>query len=455
MPTRTHDLLFSAVDLLLDAICIVDAEGRYIFASAAFERIFGYRREEVLGRRMIELVHPDDRERTLNIARRIMGGEPVVHFENRYVRKDGRVVDIMWSARWSPEHQVRVAVARDVTERRRIESMRDSLFAISEAAHSVPDLLSLFERIHRIIDALLPARNCFIARYEPECDRLSFPYHVDTHASAPPPQPLDADPLAAEVVRKGRPVWLMRDRDELPLDAAATVLPENMLDWLGVPLINDGQVIGVLALRSYLGDARYGEADLELLQFVSTQVATAIERRRLFERLRYAAEHDPLTGLPNRALLHERLQVAVTLARREHREVGLLFVDMDHFKRVNDDFGHAAGDALLKAVAARLRESVRASDTVARVGGDEFVVLLSGVGVDAHAVAEVLHAAMDKPFVIDGHALKITASIGVATQHGDHVDAERLLSEADEAMYRIKRESIRRLMESTSRQAEG
>jgi PAS domain S-box-containing protein len=116
MQPKAYVPLANVMDLMLDAICVVDVDGRYLFVSAACERIFGYTPEEMLGRPMIELVYPPDRERTLAAAAEIMAGQPKPHFENRYVRKDGQVVHIMWSARWSEADQARIAVARDITE---------------------------------------------------------------------------------------------------------------------------------------------------------------------------------------------------------------------------------------------------------------------------------------------------------------------------------------------------
>ena len=133
--------LATVIELLLDAICVVDTEGRYISVSAAFERIFGYTPEEVVGRPMIELVHPEDRERTLQTAQEIMAGHAQPNFQNRYIRKDGRVVHIMWSARWSEADQVRIAVAHEITELKRAEAMQTALLAISESAHTAKDLL--------------------------------------------------------------------------------------------------------------------------------------------------------------------------------------------------------------------------------------------------------------------------------------------------------------------------
>ena len=433
--------LAGVMDLLLDAVCVVDRHGRFVFVSAACERIFGYTPEEMVGRLMIDLVFHEDRARTLNAVDEIVEGRHKPHFENRYVRKDGRIVHIMWSARWSEADQVRVAVARDVTEHKRAESMQAALYAISEAAFSTEDLLALFERIHRIIGGLLPAANFFVALYDENQDELTFPYHVDEYSVAPAPQKLDSGTLSADVIRTGRPLLLRRDSTKgLP----ELIRPDgggDVLDWLGVPLSAKNRVLGALVVKSYSDDARYAEQDVELLHFVSTQVAAAIERKRMDAWLHHIARHDPLTDLPNRELFHDHLTAALALARRDQTRLALLYLDLDTFKQVNDAWGHATGDLLLQEVTHRLKQCVRASDTVGRVGGDEFLVLLNRVGLPENAllVAEKLRLAVDQPFELPGHRLSVSTSIGISfyPEHGD--DQKELVRHADGAMYAAKK----------------
>jgi diguanylate cyclase (GGDEF)-like protein/PAS domain S-box-containing protein len=433
--------LASVMDLLLDAICVVDPQGRFVFVSAASERIFGYTAEEMIGRLMIDLVFHEDRARTLNAVDEIVEGRHKPHFENRYVRKDGRIVHIMWSARWSEADQVRVAVARDVTERKRAESMQAALYAISEAAHSSEDLVALFERIHQIIGSLLPAINFFVTLYDENQDELTFPYHVDEYNLAPAPQRLDSGMLSAEVIRTGRPLFLTRDRTKVLLEHVRPDVGGDVLDWLGVPLSGKNRVLGALVVKSYSDDARYTEQDMELLHFVSTQVAAAIERKQTETWLHHIARHDPLTDLPNRELFHEHLMAALALARRDQTRLCLLYLDLDTFKQVNDAWGHATGDLLLQEVAHRLKQCVRASDTVGRVGGDEFLVLLNRIGLPENAllVAEKLRLAVGQPFDLAGHRLSVATSIGISfyPEHGD--DPEQLVRHADEAMYEAKK----------------
>jgi diguanylate cyclase (GGDEF)-like protein/PAS domain S-box-containing protein len=432
----------NAMDLLLDAVCIVDAEGRFLYVSAAFETIFGYAPEEVIGHKMIELVHPDDRERTLQTAEGIMAGNVERHFENRYIRKDGHIVHIMWSARWSEAEQARVAVARDISDRKRDESMRLAAHAISDATHKTEDLPALLHAIHETISELLPANNFFLALYDAQRDELSFPYYVDDCQPAPKSQRLDGGTLCAELIHSGHPLWITPDsRMSSDLLSRADVGP-SAIYWLGVPLQGRSGVVGALVVRGYSPDARYSEQDMRMLQFISIQVAAAIERKQMFARLEHAALYDPLTDLPNRTLFQDRLQSALTLARREKTSVALLYLDLDQFKQVNDDHGHTVGDLLLQELANRIKACVRESDTVSRIGGDEFLVLLHRIQSpeDAFVVAETIRSMVCHPIVVEEVELLVSPSIGIAhfPAHGD--DCRQLVRCADEAMYSAKRE---------------
>lgn len=177
----------------------------------------------------------------------------------------------------------------------------------------------------------------------------------------------------------------------------------------------------------------------ELRTQIGQQLAELEHRRSELEHL---ARHDALTGLPNRALFDDRMAVALAAARRDDGRLALLFVDVDHFKPINDRLGHVVGDRVLEGVAARIRQCIRESDTAARVGGDEFVVLLPGIAstADAARVADKIRAAIDRPFVIDGHALAVSVSMGLAHYPQDGTDATTLARHADRAMYRDKAE---------------
>lgn len=434
MENRNSAPLASYIDLLLDAVCAVDKQGRFVFVSAACERIFGYSADEMIGQMMIDMVHPADRQRTLDAAREIMDGEPKLNFENRYLRKDGRVVHILWSARWSEVDQLRIAVARDITERKQAESRQAALYAISEAAHAAEDLLALFKRIHSIIGEWLPALNFSVALYDEHCAQLNFPYHVDDHEPQPEQPGTMTGRLCTEVIRTGQPILLTPD--------------QNAPCWLGVPLNSQNGTIGALIVKSIPGGERYTEQDMELLQYVCAQVATAIERKQLHARLQHMAQYDQLTQLPNRELLRDRLKASLRLAREDGGYMALLYIDLDRFKQVNDTHGHAVGDMLLQAVANRLKGCVRETDTVARIGGDEFVVLLHSIHAseDTDIVVGKIRQVLAQPLRLDGHNLSIQPSIGVARYPDHGTEEKQLFRHADEAMYCAKREHHLRMV---------
>ncbi|MGN6314323.1 MAG: diguanylate cyclase domain-containing protein [Rhodanobacteraceae bacterium] len=428
------------LDMLVDAVCIVDPDGHFVYASAACERIFGYKPGELIGRQMMELIHPEDRVRTTDAVKTIMGGTPLPHFENRYIRKDGSVVHVMWAARWSDQDGVRIAVARDVTELKRSAAVQNALLAISEAAHAATDLGDLFRHIHTIIGNLLPAKNFFVALYDKESEAISFPYFVDEHDSTPPKLSLDSGSLTGQIIRSGEALLLTPEAAQAIPPKVGMVMGRKALDWLGVPLATHERTIGALVVQSYSGETRYTAEDKQLLQFVSAQVATAIERKQTETRLRHIAQHDALTDLPNRKLFGERLQAALAHASGKNETPALLYIDLDHFKCINDTLGHDVGDRLLQEVAERINGCVGGSSTVARMGGDEFVVLLTGLTKPRQAaiVAEKILASLYWPFETLEGPMAITASIGISLYHG-RGDAQQLLREADNAMYAAKK----------------
>lgn len=426
------------VDLLLDAVVMVDVRGRIVFISAACEHIFGYTPEEMIGRSMIDFVAPEDRAKTWEESMQVMAGKPRVGFENRYIHKDGHLVDIMWSARWSEQEQLRIGVARDVTDRKRAEDIQAATYAISEAAHTATDLVRLFRDIHKIIARLVSVAGCAVAIREPGTGTISFPYQIDLLGNAPPMQDVFARKICAEVMHTGLPVLTNGDYgSSLPPDASLHDAGES---WLVVPLISRSETLGAIVLRSHPGIS-YRQKDKELMQFVATQVAAELERRRLNAELLRAARHDELTGLPNRRLFYDRLTSALARTRRHLNRAAVLYIDVDDFKTVNDTLGHATGDYLLQEIAQRLLQCVREEDTVARLGGDEFAVLLEEVQEPeaVTSVAEKIRSAVALPIKLEGHEQRTQLSIGHALypDHGSTI--HQLLEHADKQMYLTKK----------------
>ncbi|MGY1734897.1 diguanylate cyclase domain-containing protein [Geodermatophilus sp. SYSU D00684] len=241
---------------------------------------------------------------------------------------------------------------------------------------------------------------------------------------------------------------ILTDRE--PRVVGATGASAPMRDLLAALHLTDVVAVPLLAGTTFLGVVTASWADGEVsqaldadvlarLRGVGDQASTALQKARLLETVRHQATHDALTGLPNRVLFRDRLAAALA-AIAPAGSVGVLFCDLDRFKAVNDSLGHAAGDELLRQVSARLRAAVRPGDTVGRLSGDEFAVLLPRLAApaDAEAVVGRVAAAFTEPFRLDGVPAQVGTSTGVAVHTGPGGDAERLLREADAAMYRHK-----------------
>ncbi|WCB96665.1 hypothetical protein DSM104299_05430 [Baekduia alba] len=223
---------------------------------------------------------------------------------------------------------------------------------------------------------------------------------------------------------------------------------------MAAPVHEDGRVIGTLLLSSFREGRVFTRAEQDMLSSFAEHASLALTDARRVDTMLHQALHDALTGLPNRALFTDRIQHALTQGRRRGTACGVIFLDLDRFKTVNDSLGHAAGDELLVAVARRIDESLRSADTAARLGGDEFAVLLEDLsGVEeAGLVAERISDALTAPIEVQGREVYVKASIGIAV--GRSVASE-LLRQADVAMYRAKAEGKgRTLVYEESMQAE-
>ena len=197
---------------------------------------------------------------------------------------------------------------------------------------------------------------------------------------------------------------------------------------------SDGETRWLLCTHQALFDHR------DFLIEYQTVALEITDRKLADSKIQYLAHHDALTGLPNRALFHDRMELAMAHAERNQGRAAILLLDLDNFKHVNDALGHATGDILLRDVAGRLKECVRAVDTVARLGGDEFVIIQAGIetGEQAVILAERIRAAITKPFAIEGHDIHTGTSIGITIYPDDSVDSAQVLKNADMALYRAK-----------------
>lgn len=408
------------VHLLLDAICAVDEDSRIIYVSDGATRVFGYAPQEMIGQRMLDLLHPDDQDKTRQSIESVMRDKQVFDFENRYIRKDGEIVHLLWSTTWSEQHKMRLGVARDITRIKAAEAMQNSLIAISDTAHRTQGIKQI-------------------------CQQILF--HLDSHLAiatfgvAVAPAHAESWKIIFESV--GGCVGLLSEEmmHDLAISNEMTLQSIDHKLMLMVPLVFDEDCHGIMAFALMDQDFSLNENIRALLGFTALQVATAIARYQSLERLQNLALYDALTGLPNRELFQDRVQRSLLRAKRENTRFALMYLDLDKFKQANDTYGHSAGDSLLKEAAQRICACVRETDTVVRFGGDEFVILLDSVDnrQAAFNVAEKIRLALCEPYQWQGHPIELSASIGISVFPEQGEQIPQLLAAADEAMYKAKK----------------
>lgn len=282
---QQHRALWEATS---DAIIVIDEQSIIQYANPAVESIFGYSFDEIVGRPLsilqperLRLAHRQGLGRYLTTGTRQLDWRAT---EAVGLHRSGREfpLEISFNDIDADGHRMFAAFLRDISERARAEGMQAALHKISEAAHSAPDLQGLFEAIHQIISELLPAKNFYVALYDEATDTISFPYWVDELDPQPEPRKLsERRGLTGLVLTTGEPLLLSPDTiHSVARRPDVTVIGTGGVDWLGVPLKTSRGTIGVLTVQNYTGTSRYTEKDKELLQFVSDQVAAAIERKQ-------------------------------------------------------------------------------------------------------------------------------------------------------------------------------
>jgi diguanylate cyclase (GGDEF)-like protein/PAS domain S-box-containing protein len=406
----------------------LDLVNNLMLADAWASRIFGMTHSpglRVSGDDWSLRIHPEDRERRVRARQDAIDGIRPYAIEYRIIRDDGGLRHIYNAASVTRDEAgnalrltgsvqditARIAIEAELTEKA-AESNR-----LGEALAAQNELLEV--TLKSIGDAVVCTDvEGKITFSNIVADKL---LGVAAHESK--------QPAPAEIARMIEAC--RQDAGSLPLHGAAGTmnLPADF-----TLTRDDGCRIAVEGCVAAINDRDHREAG-KVIVFRDVSAPRAIAHQ-----VRHMAHHDTLTGLPNRLLLSERIEQAINTAPRLGQTVGVLFVDLDGFKRINDSLGHAVGDKLLKSVSSRMSDCVRLSDTVSRQGGDEFVVLLAELSepADAGILARRLLQVVGETHSIDGHELYVTASIGVSVYPDDGRDAETLIKAADTAMYKVK-----------------
>jgi diguanylate cyclase (GGDEF)-like protein/PAS domain S-box-containing protein len=408
---KSEAMYRNLVETSNDLIWAVDAAGRWTYLNpAAVRRIYGAQAGEMLGRNATETLAPEVSERDQATFARVLAGESIFNYETRQVRRDGSRVDLSFNA--VPLRDAKGTVigatgtARDVTAEK------------SAAA-------AMYENVEKLRLAV-DAAELMYWEWERDSDELHWGRDPSTIVGTAGGR----NTLWSEYMQMVHP----EDRERyLNTVNAAWEQPGVCANEYRV-IRQDGRIAWLSSHAKTLADA---SGRVHRMIGVSQDIT---ERKRQEEEARFLAYHDTLTGLPNRRLLDDRLRQAIFLAQRRDSRIALMVVDLDHFKQVNDALGHRAGDAVLREAAHRIAGCLRKADTLARHGGDEFVVVVPDLQIEAdcQVVAEKILQALVPPFQVDGRDFVIGASIGMSLYPADAGDGEALLRNADVAMYRAK-----------------
>ena len=391
------------ISAMADALFVCDGDGKIQFANRAAESILGYAQGELVGRSIDEMI--DDAEGDASTMNLRTGREMTK--ERTFLGRDRQPIEMMLSIAPVLQHDVpagAILIGRDIRERkeneRKLQSAHDAL-RDSESRYRL-----LFEQnaagvcVTKLDGEIVDCNQTFAAMLRYERSEL-----IGSRIALLYERPVERSEIEQQLQRNNT------------LNSVETELRRK-----------SGGSLFVLQNLTLAGDR------------VHMTVADISDRKRAEEQIEFHAYHDVLTRLPNRKLFTDRLTRVLTHARRTGKPLAVMFVDLDHFKSINDTLGHTAGDDLLLEMARRLKGCVREEDTVARIGGDEFTIILSELrySEDAVIVAEKIIAAVQKPLTVAETPIEVSASIGIALYPVDGGDPESLLRNADSAMYRAK-----------------
>jgi diguanylate cyclase (GGDEF)-like protein/PAS domain S-box-containing protein len=444
--------LQALIDFVPDYLWVKDRESRFLVVNKALSMCNGRKStSEVVGQTDFDFHAPE-------IARQFRADElEVLRSGKTMIDKEEFVVEAAGLTKWLLSTKVPlrdenneivglVGIARDITERKKADALRNEQAQILELIAMSTPLGEVLERLMRLVEAQLDGIFGSVLLLDEDGHHLR-------HGAAP--SLAEAYTKVIDGVRFGPKVGscgtaVFRRAPVIVSDIMSDPLWEDYTElvaaygyrscWSTPILSHQGAVLGVFAMYSK-SVREPTEIETRLIDVTTRIAGIAIERKRAEDQIRFLAHHDALTGLPNRSLLKDRLTQAILQTQRHNPWVSVAFIDLDNFKTINDSLGHTTGDDLLKVVAKRMVSCVRATDTVVRLGGDEFVILLVDLPAspdEISATLERIRAAIAEPVSIDGRALYVTCSMGVATFPNDGADPEALLMNADAAMYKAK-----------------
>ena len=329
----------------------------------------------------------------------------------------------------------------------------DTLLLISELTYNSNTIEDFYLGLHQIISKQVNAHSFFVVLYNTENEKYTCPYFYDEYNDVGSSNSFDEKHIPKKMIKdvikeqKSKFLNFKVNNYETEMKESGK-LNSNVTSWLAVPFQINNSLQGAIELQSFDSEIRFNQRDKEFLTFMGQHISTAIEQKLKDQKLQYQALHDSVTGLANRSLFLDRLEHAFSRASRlPSTEMAVLYIDFDDFKSINDNHGHQAGDDVLRVAAHRIKAQLRASDTIARLGGDEYAILLDEVNNQStvFSISQRIIQAMKKPIHSGRDTIISTISIGIAFKDGKVTCFEDLLKNSDHAMYFAKRNGKNRI----------
>lgn len=441
--------LFEAVFLNAhDAILIVDDERRVTDANPAAALMLGTSRADLFNSSIDEIMPPAWRVNASRVWKEFLSSG-TRHGDVDIVRADGALAPTEFRAVASFLPGRHIVMMRDIRDRRAAEAEVKRRISQQQAIAELGEHALREKRLDLVMDAVvarvastLEAEIATIAQFQPIEGSFAVRAEVGpvrTGERAHLPYLPSARSQATFTLNQQDAVLVEDYAQETRFELAESLRASGVRSALSVAIPGVDHPFGIIGAASSSSRA-FDADDASFLTAVAHLLADALERARSEEEVRVQGLHDALTGLPNRTLFFDRLDVGLARTKRTDNQVAVIFFDIDHFKNLNDSLGHLATDNLLTQIGSRLAQTMRESDTVARFGGDEFVVLCEDVSgeSEAAALAKRLQSALKAPFFVGDEPHKLSASMGVALSGVDNLDGEELLRDADVALYRSK-----------------
>jgi diguanylate cyclase (GGDEF)-like protein/PAS domain S-box-containing protein len=438
------------IDLSPDAIFVCSDHSLVLLNQAGHRLLAAHDKQDLVGRTIFDFIQPSHHAPLRDILLcATRSSRPTPYLEQTWIRADGGELQVeVAAARLPHNHPAAIQLfVRDIGERKRKDALQAGQNRILNLIAGGTPLATILGEIAAFAESLCADAFCSIAQLRADGHALVEPAGARLSSSCL--ERIAAVPLAqgqgacsAAVLGDAAVIDSDIARDPRWEAARAPALAAGLATCSSWPARGrSGKILGAFAL--YRSTAVPASAyELRLGALCGELAGMAIESRRSEEKMRYLAHYDGLTSLPNRFLFGDYLDLAIADARRRQRKCAVLFIDLDKFKQINDTLGHDAGDQVLREVALRLRACLRQGDRIARMGGDEFYVLIEELHDGSHA-AEVARKLLDaacRPLRIRDQDCRLSASIGIAVYPEDGVDARTLLENADQAMYGAKRQ---------------